>query len=119
MNIYMSAMREISELMKVLGDDTRLRLIGLLKGGPQCVCHLEAALGLPQPTVSRHLGVLRNGGVVEGERRGSWIYYRLRQQETPERQQILWAVLSGMTTEENVLDAAQKNVRCEEEQECC
>jgi ArsR family transcriptional regulator len=69
-----------SRLLKALGDPTRLRMVALLVHGELCVCHIEGALGLPQPTVSRHLGVLRNGGVVATRREGTWVYYRLAPQ---------------------------------------
>ena len=69
-----------SRLFKALGDPTRLRIVALLSQSELCVCHIESALGLPQPTVSRHMAVLRNAEVVESERRGTWIFYRLAEQ---------------------------------------
>jgi ArsR family transcriptional regulator len=69
-----------SRLFKALGDPTRLRIVALLSQSELCVCHIEAAMVLPQPTVSRHLAVLRNAGVVEPERRGAWVFYRLAEQ---------------------------------------
>lgn len=70
-------LRPLSRLYKALGDETRLRIVALLSQGELCVCHVEAALDVPQPTASRHLAVLRNAGVVEARREGTWIYYRL------------------------------------------
>jgi ArsR family transcriptional regulator, arsenate/arsenite/antimonite-responsive transcriptional repressor len=72
--------RSFSRLFKALGDQTRLRIIALLSHGELCVCHLEAALRLSQPNVSRHLGILRAAGVVEHRREGSWVHYRLARQ---------------------------------------
>ena len=72
--------RPASRLFKALGDETRLRIVALLSHGELCVCHFEAALGLPQPNVSRQLAVLRNAGVVEARREGTWVYYRLAPQ---------------------------------------
>ena len=69
-----------SRLFKALGDETRLRIVALLSHGELCVCHLEEALRLPQPNVSRHLGILRAASVVEPRRDGSWVYYRLARQ---------------------------------------
>jgi ArsR family transcriptional regulator, arsenate/arsenite/antimonite-responsive transcriptional repressor len=69
--------RSFSRLFKALGDETRLRIVALLSHGELCVCHLEAALGLSQPRISRHLASLRAAGVVEDRREGSWVYYRL------------------------------------------
>lgn len=69
-----------SRLFKALGEPNRLRMVALLAHGELCVCHLEAALGLPQSNVSRQLAVLRSAGVVEARREGSWVYYRLAPQ---------------------------------------
>lgn len=69
-----------SRLFRALGDETRLRLVALLAHGELCVCHFEEALGISQPKVSRHLAILRNAGVVETRRSGSWVHYRLARQ---------------------------------------
>ena len=72
--------RSFSRLFKALGDETRLRIVALLSHGELCVCHLEEALGLSQPKVSRHLATLRAAGIVEDHREGTWVYYRLLRQ---------------------------------------
>lgn len=66
---------------KAVADPTRLRLLTLIaahEGGEACVCDLTAAFALSGPTISHHLRVLREAGLVEGDRRGTWIYYRVR-----------------------------------------
>jgi ArsR family transcriptional regulator len=66
---------------RALGDPGRLRLLSYLAaqpGGEACVCNLTEPLGLSQPTVSHHLKVLTDAGLLERERRATWIYYRLR-----------------------------------------
>ena len=72
--------RSASRLFKALGDETRLRIVALLSHGELCVCHLESALELTQSNTSRQLAVLKNAGVVEPRREGSWVYYRLAPQ---------------------------------------
>jgi ArsR family transcriptional regulator, arsenate/arsenite/antimonite-responsive transcriptional repressor len=68
----------INDYLKQISDQTRLRsLILLHKEGELCVCELTYALALSQPKVSRHLGVLREMGIVQGRRDGLWIYYSL------------------------------------------
>src|SRR5450432_4869100 len=84
-----------SRLFKALGDPTRLRVVALLTLGELCVCHIETALGLPQPTVSRHLAVLRNSGVVVPRREGTWIYYRLATQRDAVSRGQLRALVSA------------------------
>jgi ArsR family transcriptional regulator, arsenate/arsenite/antimonite-responsive transcriptional repressor len=76
--------RSFSRLFKALGDETRLRIVALLAHGELCVCHLEEALRISQPKVSRHLAILRAAGIVEPRRDGSWVYYRLAAQPDAE-----------------------------------
>jgi ArsR family transcriptional regulator len=68
---------QMSGALKALADPTRLRILGLVAGGEVCVCHLHEALGIPQPTASRHLAYLRRAGLVRGRREGLWVYYSL------------------------------------------
>ena len=72
--------RSVSRLFKALGDATRVRIVALLAHGELCVCHVQEALGLTQPNASRQLGILKNAGVVESRREGTWTYYRLTRQ---------------------------------------
>ena len=74
--------RPLSRLFRALGDETRMRIIALLVHGELCVCHVESALGLNQPNCSRQLGILKSAGVVESRRDGTWVYYRITEQET-------------------------------------
>jgi ArsR family transcriptional regulator, arsenate/arsenite/antimonite-responsive transcriptional repressor len=81
--------RSLSRLFKALADETRLRIVAVLSHGQLCVCHLEEGLNLSQPKVSRHLAILRSAGLVEDERVGTWVYYRLiRQQDAACERQL-------------------------------
>lgn len=71
-------MKNVAHIFKALSDETRLRILALLSDGELCVCDLMAALELPQSTVSRHLAYLRNAGLVDDERRGVWMFYRIK-----------------------------------------
>jgi ArsR family transcriptional regulator len=74
------AATELSEKLKALSDPVRLRLLSVVAshiGGEACVCELSAGIELSQPTISHHLKVLRTAGLVESQRRGSWVYYRV------------------------------------------
>ncbi|MGH7549898.1 MAG: ArsR/SmtB family transcription factor [Gemmatimonadota bacterium] len=68
---------EPDALSRALGDPTRVRIANLLAAGELCVCDLVELLALPQPTVSRHLAVLRTSGIVRARRRGRYVHYRL------------------------------------------
>ena len=71
---------ELSRLFKAMGDPVRLRLLSLIAshaGGEACVCDLTHAFDLTGPTISHHLRVLREAGLISGERRATWVYYRV------------------------------------------
>jgi ArsR family transcriptional regulator len=71
---------DLAGALKVLADPTRLRLISLIQAardGEACVCHLTSPVGLTQPTVSHHLKVLVDAGILEREQRGRWAYFRV------------------------------------------
>ena len=70
----------LARILRALAEPTRLRLVSMVaahEGGEACVCDLTGPLGLTQPTISHHLKVLRDAGLVESSRRGTWAYYRL------------------------------------------
>lgn len=77
----LEAVRPLTRAFRALGDETRVRIVALLVHGELCVCHLEAALGLSQPNCSRQLGILKAAGIVDSRRDGTWVYYRLTEQE--------------------------------------
>ena len=73
-----AAARDLAQLFKALADPTRVAIVNRLAAGEACcVCDLTDAFDLSQPTVSHHLRILRDAGLVEPERRGTWAYYRL------------------------------------------
>ena len=64
-------------LFKALGDETRLRILGILEAQEMCVCELMIALDLTQPTASHHLGLLEKAGLVKRRKEGKWVFYRV------------------------------------------
>ena len=71
----------VAHLLKALADPVRVRLMSLIAAaGEACVCDLSAPFGVSQPTISHHLRVLRDAGLVDAERRGTWVYYRARRE---------------------------------------
>jgi ArsR family transcriptional regulator, arsenate/arsenite/antimonite-responsive transcriptional repressor len=74
---------QVAPLLKALADPVRLRLMSLVAshpGGEACVCDLADAFELSQPTISHHLKVLHESGLLDREKRGVWVYYRARAQ---------------------------------------
>jgi ArsR family transcriptional regulator len=85
--------RQLATAFKVLGDPARLRILSLIaadSGGEACVCEMVEPLGLSQPTVSHHLRVLHEAGLLRRERRGTWAYYTV----VPERLEALREALA-------------------------
>lgn len=83
----------LASAFRVLGDPARLKLLSLIASSPSgeaCVCELIEPLGLSQPTVSHHLKVLHDAGLLGRDKRGTWVYYRV----VPERMAALRDVLS-------------------------
>jgi ArsR family transcriptional regulator len=70
---------ELAKVFKALGDPVRLRLLSMIASRPDgeiCVCDLTPAFALSQPTISHHLKLLKQAGLIDSERRGTWVYYR-------------------------------------------
>ena len=83
----------MERLFAGLADRTRLRLLNLMADQDVCVCYFVEVLGLPQPTVSRHLAYLRRAGLVEAHREGKWMHYRIAVPERAPARQVLVAAL--------------------------
>jgi DNA-binding transcriptional ArsR family regulator len=85
------------ELLRALADPTRLSMVWCLRQapGPVCICDFKARFHLGQPTISHHMGRLRAAGLVESQKRGIWIYYRLRQDLPPATARLLESVLAS------------------------
>jgi ArsR family transcriptional regulator len=70
--------KALAGMFKAMGDPVRLRLLSLIashEGGEACVCDLTGEFDVSQPTISHHLRVLREAGLIDCERRGTWVYY--------------------------------------------
>ena len=83
----------MAPMLAALADPVRLRIVSILLAAPEgscCGCDLEQPLGVSQPTVSHHLKVLREAGLVTGAKRGRWVHYRV----VPERLAELAAAIS-------------------------
>ena len=70
-------MREIIDITKALSDPNRVKALMLLTDGPLCVCQIIEMLGLAPSTTSKHMSILRQAGLVEADKQGRWIHYRL------------------------------------------
>jgi ArsR family transcriptional regulator len=79
---------KLDNILRAAGESTRLRILNLLRFGKICVSDLQSVLGLPQATVSRHLAILRNTGLVTDSRKGTRIVYSLYFPATPQTEAL-------------------------------
>jgi ArsR family transcriptional regulator, arsenate/arsenite/antimonite-responsive transcriptional repressor len=85
---------ELAGMLKALSDPVRLRLLSVVAshtGGEACVCDISVGIEVSQPTISHHLKVLRTAGLLDSERRGSWVYYRVLPEALQQLSELLAA----------------------------
>jgi ArsR family transcriptional regulator len=109
-------LRSVEQVFKALADPTRIRIVGLLLGGEICVCHMHETLGIPQSKASRHLAYLRRAGLVEAEKRGLWVYYRLARQREHIAQTLLDAARHCIG---HLSDVRRDGAKLEKHTGCC
>jgi ArsR family transcriptional regulator len=105
------SVRDFELALKAVGDPTRTRILKLLEGGGLCVCQVQAVLGLAPSTVSKHLTILRNAGLVTDRRDGKWIEYALVAEEQHPYARALLAMLRGPLDRDPAVIADRKRLR--------
>jgi len=90
------AIDQLEDVFRALADKTRLRILALLGSNEVCVCHIHDSLGVPQPTVSRHLAYLRKAGLVAVRRDGVWMHYRVSPTLDPAVQKVVHAAADAL-----------------------
>jgi ArsR family transcriptional regulator, arsenate/arsenite/antimonite-responsive transcriptional repressor len=97
-------MKELVNVMKALSDPGRVKVLKMLEARELCACEIIGLLGLAQPTVSRHLRVLADAGLITGRKVGSWVHYRLAQNPpTPYAKAMLEALPAWLEDDPEVL----------------
>lgn len=95
-------MKEFIRVMKALSDPSRVRIVKLLQQKELCVCELQELLGRAQSTVSKHLKVLDEAGLISSSRDGVWVIYTVSENEGSEHVQVLLSELRGWVEEDPV-----------------
>ena len=99
-------------LLQALAEPNRLAIVRQLAAlGSVCACDLTSCCDVAQPTISHHLKVLRNAGIVRGERRGTWIYYSLEPDVADRMARIAASLGSGASMASGAASAAQRSRR--------
>ena len=97
-------MLKILNITKALSDEKRVRALMMLVDGELCVCQIIAMLGLAPSTVSKHMSILRQAGLVETRKEGRWIYYRLADRKVQTAREILNWLQRYLKNDKRILD---------------
>ena len=97
-----------------LADNTRLRLLNLLRDGEVCVCFFAETIGTNNPKISRHLAYLKRAGLVTGRRDGKWMHYRITEPTDPEARKVFAATMKMFETNKEMIEDRKKLVKV-----CC
>lgn len=102
-------MREFMAITRALADENRIRVLLALRGGELCVCQITELFGLAASTISKHLSILYQAGLVDSRKAGRWIYYSLpvKGGSAPAREAIRWVARSLAKDERAIADAAR------------
>jgi ArsR family transcriptional regulator len=115
-------MQEIVAAAKALADPTRVRILAALRAGELCVCELCDALQVPQSTLSTHLQVIRDSGLVQTRKEGKWIYYALDAKKAGLTKPIFKFFSAGLSRDKTIAgdqSRLRSRLSCREEGECC
>lgn len=112
-------MRDLLKLLKAAGDESRLRMLNILRLRPLCVCEIAEVLGLAQSTVSRHLKLLEESGLLERTKNGLWVEYALsRMPENSPQHRLLILLKEGLSGVETIHSDEQKTRVVDRHQIC-
>jgi DNA-binding transcriptional ArsR family regulator len=108
-------MKEFMNAAKAMSDETRIRILLALKTRELCACQITELFGLAQSTMSKHLFLLKQAGLVDARKNGRWIYYSLPGKEAPAfiREALAWAQKSLARNPRTIEDAGKvKKILC-------
>ena len=105
---------ELETVFLALADQTRLRLLNLMREGEVCVCFFVEVLKEPQPKISRHLAFLRKAGLVVARRDAKWMHYSIAEPQHPTAQRVFKQALDALSNDPEMQRdrAALTNVCC-------
>lgn len=112
-------MRELVKVFKAVADKNRLRILKMLQHKKMCVCELAAALGITQPSVSRHLSLMKDAGLVEEERNGPWIDYGLCEEKINKYAPIIQSHLKEWINDDPNIKEILKKIKHLRREELC
>ncbi|MET3683894.1 ArsR family transcriptional regulator [Alkalibacillus flavidus] len=114
MSVQIQSVAGTSQMLKLLGDQNRLRIMQFIYERECCVCELVEVIDLSQPAISQHLRKLRDGGLVREQRKGSWVFYRFNDDhQTASLMEHIITSLPRIKDELEQLEREGRNVICD------
>ena len=86
--------QKVARVFKAMGDENRLTILSLLHTGERCACRLQDALNISQPTLSHHMRILLDAGLIHARKDSKWIYYSLSEEGAHEAADMLRSILN-------------------------
>ena len=112
-------MRELIHVLKAVADKNRVRILKMLEKKPMCCCEMAAVLGITQPSVSKHLSILKNAGLITDERNGQWIDYSLSQENINEYAPVIQAHIREWVNDDPAILSDCKKISTVKREEIC
>ncbi len=91
-------MKDLVEIFKALSDENRIKILQMLSNGELCACDIQDQFQLTQPTISHHMKVLMQSGLVESEKRGKWMFYFISKEKVDVMCQFIKEITCGSNT---------------------
>lgn len=112
-------MRELVKVLKAVADKNRLRIFKMVQHKKMCVCELSAALGISAPSVSRHLSLMKDAGLIEDERDGMWTNYMLCREKVNKYAPVIQAHLKEWINDDEGIKKMLKKTETLKREELC
>jgi len=112
-------MTDLSQIFKALSDTNRLRILKMLEERPLCVCEIQTVLSLATSTVSKHLSILRDAGLIYDEKVNKWVNYHLNRQSTNNVIKVLLPLLSTWMPQDDSTQSDLQTVRSVDRNQLC
>jgi len=104
-------LRQYEMVMKAAADPSRLRILKMLENDELCVCQIVAVLGLSQSTVSKHLAILRDAGLLDERKDGRWVYYQVSQTAVNDYALPLLKLIKDWLKQDEIITTDSKRVK--------
>lgn len=112
-------MRDLICVLKAVADRNRMRILKMLEKKSMCVCELAAVLGIRQPSVSKHLSILKNAGLIQDARNGQWIDYSLCMEHSNTYSPVIQATIKNCLNDDPVIQSDREKTKTLCRQELC